>query len=409
MKTFHLIVASVLVLASAGAAALHSEEPPSELPAGVAQGWDEVSTWLVGEMESQGVVGASMYLTVGGQTVRRLHFGMADREEGRAVDEETIFHWASITKTLTAVALMQLRDRDRLDLDDPIVEYVPELREVHDPYGPIEAITLRHLLSHTSGFQSATWPWAGGKEWQPFEPTRWEQLVAMFPYMEISFEPGSSFRYSNPGFIFLAQVIERLTGDELEVYAEKNILRPLEMRSSYFDVTPYHLLHHRSNNYIVRGGELHANGLDFDTGITTSNGGLNASVPDLVRWMEFLLGHGPGTQSWPAAPDGVLARSSLEQMWQPVAKVSIEPGKEEQMGLSFFLPQRDGRTYVGHTGTQNAFASLFYLDPENDAGVVAVFNTYNLNARDRPNVYKLRLELKERLLHDVLGRFPSGD
>jgi CubicO group peptidase (beta-lactamase class C family) len=350
-----------------------------------------------------------MYLTYGGRTLRRLHYGMADREEGRAVDDETIFHWGSITKTLTAVAVMQLRDRGRIDLADPVVDHVPELKAVHNPFGPMEAITLRHLLSHTGGFQAPTWPWDGGAEWQPFEPTRWEQLVAMLPYMQIGFEPGSRFGYSNPAFIYLAEVIERVTGDDFEVYVEKNILRPLEMRSSYYDVTPYHLLHHRSNNYTAKDGELHANGLDFDTGITSPNGGFNAPVADLVRWIEFLLGHGPGVRSWPAAPDGVLARSTVAEMWRPIAALSEKPGEEEWMGLSFFLPRRDGRSYVGHTGTQNAFAALLYLDPENDAGVVAVFNTYNATLTDRPNVYALRLALKERLLRDVLGRFPSGE
>lgn len=407
MKRWRSVVVGGLVLLGLGTGALRSQQAAAELPAAVARGWDEVSEWLVGEMKSQGVVGASMYMTYGGHTVRRLQYGLADRDEGRPVDEATIFHWGSITKTLTAVAVMQLRDHGKLRLDDPIVSYVPELKAVHDPFGPIEAITLRHLLSHTSGFQGPTWPWTQGKEWQPFEPTRWSQLVAMFPYVEIAFEPGSRFGYSNPAFIYLAQVIERLTGDDYEVYVEKNVLRPLEMRSSYFDTTPYHLLHHRSNNYTAYDGELYANGLDFDTGITSSNGGLNASVPDLVRWMEFLLGHGPGVQSWPAAPDGVLARSSLEEMWKPVAAVEEEPGKEEWMGLSFFLRRRGGRSYVGHTGTQNAFASLFYLDPAHDAGVVAVFNTLNATEKDRPNVVALRLELKERLLRDVLGRFPA--
>lgn len=403
------IVASALVLAALGAGALSAEEPSPGLPAPVAQGWEDVSAWLTSEMASQGVVGASMYLTYGGHTVRRLHYGLADREEGRPVDEETIFHWASITKTLTAVALMQLRDRGKLSLDDPIVDHVPELRAVHDPFGPIEAVTLRHLLSHTGGFQPPTWPWTSGEDWQPFEPTRWEQLVAMFPYMSLWFEPGSRFGYSNPAFIYLAQVIERVTGDDIEVYVEKNILRPLEMYSSYYDTTPYHLLHHRSKSYIAQGGELEARGPDFDTGITAANGGLNAPVPDMVRWMEFLLGHGPGRRSWPAAPDGVLAEETLAEMWQPVAAVSEEPGKEESVGLSFFLPRRDGRTYVGHTGTQNGFAALFFLDPASDAGVIAVFNTYNATPEDRPNVYALRMELQERLLRDVLGRFPSGN
>ncbi len=93
----------------------------------------------------------------------------------------------------------------------------------------MEEITIRHLLSHSSGFRGSTWPWGGGEAWHPHEPTRWEQLVAMMPYTEILFPPGSRYAYSNPGIVFLGQVIERLSGEEWEVYVEKNILRPLGM------------------------------------------------------------------------------------------------------------------------------------------------------------------------------------
>lgn len=374
------------------------------LPAEAARGWDEVAAWLTAEMETQGVVGGSLYLTHRGRTVRHLHHGMADLEEARPVDADTIFHWGSITKTLTAVGLLQLRDRGLLTLDDPIVRYLPELRGVHNPYAPIEEITLRHLLSHTGGFRAATWPWGGREDWHPHEPTRWEQLVAMIPYTRTYAPPGGGFGYSNLGIVFLAQVIEQLTGDDIEVYLEKNVLRPLDMRRSYFDRTPYHLLHHRSNNYFVEKGSPRPNGLDFDTGITASNSGLNAPLPDMVRWLEFLLGHGPGVEGWPDAPHGVLARASLEEMWRPVAPVNKEPGKEEWMGLSFFLLDRDGHRYVGHLGSQRGFVAYFYIDPERDAGFIGVFNTVGSGGRNGPDTGSLRLEVSERLIRDVLAR-----
>ena len=143
---------------------------------------------------------------------------------------------------------MQLRDRGRLTIDDPIVKYVPELRAIHDPYGDPGAITLKHLLSHSAGFRNPTWPWGGDQPWHPFEPTAWSQLVAMMPYTEILFPPGSRYSYSNPWIIFIGRTIELLSGDDYEVYIDKNILRPLDMRATYFDRTPYHLLPYRSNN-----------------------------------------------------------------------------------------------------------------------------------------------------------------
>src|SRR5207245_1166065 len=125
--------------------------------------------------------------------------GYQDLQTKRPIDDETIFHWASITKTFTGVAIMQLRDRGLLSLDDPAIKYVPELREVHNPYGDMSQVTVRHLMSHSAGFRAATWPWGGDQPWHPFEPTRWGQVVAMFPYTELLFRPGPSYRYSNGG------------------------------------------------------------------------------------------------------------------------------------------------------------------------------------------------------------------
>src|SRR5207249_142323 len=103
--------------------------------------------------------------------------------------------------------------------------------------------------------------------------------------------------------------IEKPSGDDYEVYVDKNIFKPLGMTHSYFDLTPYHLLPDRSNNYEVRDGKAVANGLDFDTGITVSNGGLNAPLTDMVKYLAFLLGIGPGA----AGPTPVLRRESLEE------------------------------------------------------------------------------------------------
>src|SRR6266540_4712727 len=103
---------------------------------------------------------------------------------------------------------------------------------------------------------SPTWPWGGDKDWHPHEPQHWSQLVAMMPYTEILFKPGSKFSYSNPGIIFLGRVIELITKDDYEVYIDKNIFKPLEMYRAYFDTTPRHLLQHLSHSYYLKEGKL---------------------------------------------------------------------------------------------------------------------------------------------------------
>lgn len=376
----------LLVLSAALSAALSAFVLPPGLraqassePRGFDAAWKEATAHWDAESSRAGIVGGTLAFLQGNRILRLTPRGMADEASGRAVDERTIYHWASITKTFTAVSIMQLRDRGLLSLDDPIVKYVPELRAVHDPFGSVEDITIRELMSHSAGFRDGTWPWSDGEDWEPFEPTEWSQLVAMMPYTKILFPPGSKYSYSNPGIIFLGRVIEKVTGDVFEAYVDKNIFRPLGMRRAYFDMTPYHLLPYRSNHYYLTRGKLEAGGLDFNTGITVANGGLNAPVGDMARWFAFLLGT-PVDGGDDAT--GVLKRSSLEEMWHTVVPVGDSDIGAETMGLSFFLYDDGTHHLVGHTGTQAGFLSFFVLDPAAHVGVVGVSNTVGTTPDD---------------------------
>src|SRR5215207_10879394 len=210
-----------------------------------ARAYEEFRSNYLGELRKGGFVGSSFYLVRDNRVAAKELYGLADAGRGAPVDEETIYHWASITKTFTGIAIMQLRDRGLLKLDDPVVKYVPELRAAHNPFGDIAEVKIRHLMSHSAGFRASTWPWGGDKPWHPFEPTSWEQLAAMLPYTDVQFAPGSKYSYSNPGVIFLGRIIELLSGDDYEVYVTKNVLMPLGMHRSFFDRAPYHLLPYR--------------------------------------------------------------------------------------------------------------------------------------------------------------------
>src|SRR5579871_901838 len=329
-------------------------------------------------VRTDGIQGAAYVMLDLGKISTSDYVGMADVELKQPVNSSTTFHWASITKTLTAVAIMQHRDRGQLSLDDPILKYIPELARMHSNNNDISRVTLRHLLSHTSGFQDPTWPYRAGKPWEPFEPTEWSQLVAMMPYQELAFTPGSRFQYSNPAFIYLARVIEKITGDPYQVYIQKNVLTPLAMTRSFYNVSPYHLAADRSNSYEIVVDEksaqtLRSYGREFNTGITTPNGGLNSPLEDLAKWVGFLSG--ASASGSPA----ILDRKSLEEMWQPVAPVPDSHTPPEFVGLSFFLhPRASGKdvvTFVSHTGEQAGFISFFILNPQNGRAVIAAFNT----------------------------------
>jgi CubicO group peptidase (beta-lactamase class C family) len=337
------------------------------------------------ELTRHGIVGGGFAFVHGTQPAAQWFHGEANRETHQLVDAESAYNWASITKTFTAIAILQLRDRGRLSLDDPAVRYVPELREVHDAYGPIDAITIRHLLTHSAGFRNPTWPWdcddPANCDWQPFEPTKWAQVAAMLPYTHVAFKPGTRWSYSNLGYVFLGQIIERLTGDDFEVYIDKNILKPLGMTESYFDRSPYFLESHVSASYLRAGAKITAQPFDFDTGITTSNSGLKAPIADMVKYARFLIGD-------PANPiyEVVLKRSSLEEAWTGVLP-AIEPGQaptpytsgphgaQPMMGLGFFAIEVNGHRYIYHDGDQGGFSSELLIDPTGKSASILAVNT----------------------------------
>ena len=327
------------------------------------------------DLKEAGIVGSSFVFLKDNKKIAEEYYGLANIEKNQAVDQNTIYHWASNTKPFTGIAIMQLRDRGLLKLDDPVTKYLPELRDVHNKFGSMDEVTIRHLMTHSAGFRGSTWPWDKGQDWEPFEPTEYSQLVAMFPFTEILFMPGSKFSYSNPGIIFLGRIIEKLTGDDYEVYIDKNILKPLEMYQSYFDATPYHLLKYRSHSYYVQNGKRTEGRFDANTGITVSNGGLNSPVSDMVKYLNFLVGD-PQKQ---AIYDGVLKRASLEEMWRPGLDASDgadgNPPGQSRIGLIFFVSEINGHTLIGHSGHQNGFFSYIDVDQKSRTASILVGNT----------------------------------
>lgn len=360
-------------------------------------GTSEFREFYFSGLRRNGIVGSSFLLVCEKAPVIRESYGYSDLIRKTPVDLNTCYHWASITKTFTGIAIMQLRDAGRLKLDESAVEHIPELRYVYDPYGPVKAITIRHLLTHSAGFRNPTWPWRT-ESWQPFEPTKWSQIVAMLPYTKIEFRPGSRHSYSNLGVVFLGHIIERLTDDDYEIYIDKNILKPLEMRETYFDQSPDYLLPYRSHSYFLQDGKLSEAPFNFDTGITVSNGGLNAPFGDMQKYLEFLLGRPER-----AVYETVLKRTTLDEMFKKQVDVSSSDSSQlagvegaDSIGLAFFRHQEGGLTYIGHGGNQNGFLSHFYLDLISRAAYLVAYNTDATDASQSTS--KLDLELRDYLL-----------
>ncbi|HTW78821.1 MAG TPA: serine hydrolase domain-containing protein [Terracidiphilus sp.] len=371
-------------------------------------------------LAQHGIVGGGIAVVRAQEPATEFFFGVMRNGSNQRVDAETSYNWASITKTMTSIAILQLRDRGQLSLDDPVVRYVPELRQIHDHWGDVEAITIRDLLTHSAGFRNPTWPWdcddPSNCDWQPFEPTHWTQVAAMLPYTHVAFKPGTQWSYSNLGYVFLGQIIERLTGDDFEVYIDKNILMPLGMTGSYFDRSPYFLESHVSASYLRAGQKLTEQPFNFDTGITTSNSGLKAPISDMVKYLRFLIG-----DSANPAYAFVLKRTSLQEAWTGVLPVT---GQDKtaytrdapQMGLGFFVLNIEGHRYVYHDGDQGGFSSEIFIDPARHVAAVLAVNTTDTggpapsaalhpqsNTEPEPGA-DLRLTLRHELIENV---FPS--
>lgn len=377
------------------------------------------------ELHRHGIVGGGFALVREQAPATEFFSGVARMETHAPIDAHTTYNWASITKTMTAIAILQLRDRGLLSLNDPAVKYVPELREVHDIYGPIDAITIRDLLTHSAGFRNPTWPWdcdSADCNWQPFEPTKWSQVAAMLPYTNVAFKPGSRWSYSNLGYVFLGQIIERLTGDDFEVYITKNILMPLGMTESYFDRSPYFLESHVSQSFLRSGDKLTQQPFNFDTGITTSNSGLKAPIRDMEKYARFLIGE-PLDESSHARYETVLKRSSLEEAWRGEIPIAM-PGEpataytsnQPRMGLGFFILQSGNHTFVFHDGDQGGFSAELLLDPARHCAAILAVNTTDTGSHanntathavsntEPDNQTDLRLALRRELIDSV---FPT--
>jgi len=222
----------------------------------------------------------------------------------------------------------------------------------------------------------------------------------MLPYTELNFAPGTKYSYSNPGVIFLGRIIELLSGDDYEVYVTKNILMPLGMRASFFDRAPYYLVPHRSHSYVKTESGLKEARFNFDTGITVSNGGLNAPLTDMAKYLAFLVSDGSSPLD-----ETVLKRSSLDEMWKPQIRASDgegATGDDAQAGLSFFVERHGHVELIGHSGDQNGFLSHLYVHRPSHTAYAIAFNT-DVNLGSVSMTRQADAAVRDAIIREVLG------
>lgn len=270
--------------------------------------------------------------------------------DDQACTLDSQYRIGSITKTLTAVEIMRLRDDGALDLNDRLGQHLPELEAL--------PVTIAQLLSHTSGLQAET----NGPWWERIRGGSWAELIDVAPRLVAT--PGTRFHYSNLGYGILGEVVERLRGASWWDAVRTGIVEPLGMTRTSFDASG-----ESADGWSIHPSEsTRASEPAFDGGAMAPAGQLWSTVTNLASWAHFAaFGH----------PD-VLATSSLREMQIPLA-VDDRPDQPwaSAQGLGWRVWADGARRFVGHGGSMPGFLSIVKVDPQTGDGVIVLTNSTN--------------------------------
>ncbi len=292
--------------------------------------------------------GLSVGVVRDGTLVWSRHVGSARLEPAAPADDDTQFMIGSITKTFTAVLIMQLRDAGRLSLDDPLGTWLPQTRHAD--------VTVRQMLAHSSGLQREP----VGRVWESLAAPDTTTLLAELDLAERPLDPHFVFHYSNLAYALLGQVVERLDGGSWEKSVTERILAPLGMTRTGLVPAADRAVGYQVDPFAGTATEEPL----FDLAATAPMGGLWSTVADLARYAAFV-----------ADPDPeVLAQESLEEMCRP--RVMVDPdGWSAAYGLGFGMARRGERVYVGHGGAMPGFLTGLRVRRPDKVGVIAFANS----------------------------------
>ncbi len=316
--------------------------------------------------------------------------GLADGPRNTPMHIDAASQWWSVTKPFTAVAVLQLAESGALDLDDPVAKHLPFFGTIVDDKNPRHAsVTIRQLLQHSSGLPNTGPEIIGWIHYTEDRAARGgrglDQLSfvkdKLSNYNELQFTPGSRSAYSNIGYVVLAALIEKKSGLDYETYLRRQILEPLHMDATAFDVGRARLTMTGSHpRDIMRcivpfyidtdrayredsGGRIWFNTVFSDQQGAT---GLIGPAPDLARFAVTFL-----------EDDGTLLKpESIRSMLAPGLPTETPDGTPAKMGLAWF--QRTdprGRHYIAHAGAGAAFTAHLRIYPEDDLALIVLANS----------------------------------
>ncbi len=327
-------------------------------------------------MSANSVPGIGAAVVLEGEPVWSAGFGMADLEDSAPATSSTLFRLGSISKPITATAILQLWERGKLDLDAPVQKYCAAFPQKESP------ITSRELLGHLGGIRHYN---SDGKGDIPEDSARhfvsMEESLQIFAADPLVAKPGTKFNYSTYGYTLLGCVLEGAASQKYVDYVRENIFKPAGMAQTqaddFFAVIP-----HRTRWYHKdKSGIVHNAGV-LDSSYKIPGGGLLSSADDMAQFEAAILA------------DKLVKRTTRDLMWtmqQPTE------GKPSRYALGWFIAEKFGLRTAGHTGGQQGTDTAFLIAPERRAGVVVLANmdsvSTNLLADE---ILKIVLDLKDK-------------
>lgn len=296
-----------------------------------------VDEYVRAEMKAQQIPGVSLAVIKNGQIILAKGYGFANVEHQVPVRPETIFQSGSMGKQFTATAVMMLMEEGKLTPDDKISKYFKDTPQSW------QNITIRHLLTHTSGMTDYPPGFDFRRDYTE------DELYERAKAIPLAFQPGDKWSYSNLGYVMLGILIHKVSGKFYGDFLQERVFKPLDMSTariiSEADIIPNRAAGYRLDNK----GQLKNQNWVSPSLNTTADGALYMNVYDMAKWDAALYA------------EKILKRSSLEQMWTPV---KLNNGKTHPYGFGWALGEVKGHRYVQHGGAWQGFkAQIFrYLD-----------------------------------------------
>lgn len=305
---------------------------------------------LFAAFENPGMPGASVVVIRDGKVIVRRSYGLADADSGTPITPATNFRLASLSKAFTAAAVLLHVADGRISLDDPASKHLPELPS------HARAITLRHLLTHTSGI----WDYEDFvPDTQTYQVKDADVLRLIAAHAErLYFAPGTDWRYSNSGYALLALIVERAAGEGYAQVLQRRIFAPLGMANTVAFEAGVSTVAHRAYGHRVRGDTVRRTD-QSNTSAVLGDGGIYSSIDDLARW------------------DVALAQGTLipDSLWrEATTPYRLTDGRATEYGYGWFIDRFDGRQRHRHHGETRGFTNSIYRFPDDGLTTIVLTN-----------------------------------